>query len=203
MLNLGPFLWLLLLSSSPLGLNRGKLFLSFCFKSSCGIFYVSVLFFAVLIIKLIKAKMFEKTPETAKYPVKLSLKGLLSLVFFLGGIAPHLLQFVKTPVLRQHYVHHNIDIVDQDPLISLSAFVFVGELIAVLSHLVFHRIRYRLDLGGTGCLAKDKKIRHCFRDLSQIEGNDIFTFFSLYCLDDCFKNFRVPVKPGSAAAVAG
>ena len=81
--------------------------------------------------------MFKKTPETAKYPVKLSVPGLfLSLVPFLRGVTPHFLKFIEASVLRQHDVDHYIHIIDQDPLKGLSAFVFIGEFVAMFLHLV-------------------------------------------------------------------
>jgi hypothetical protein len=44
--------------------------------------------------------MFKKTLETVKYTVKLSLFGVLclALVILLGGVTPHILQFVKTTI---------------------------------------------------------------------------------------------------------
>ena len=44
--------------------------------------------------------MFKKTQETVKYTVKLSLFGVLCLplMILLWGIAPHILQFVKTTI---------------------------------------------------------------------------------------------------------
>ncbi len=86
-------------------------------------------------------------------------------------------------------MNDHIYIIDQYPLKGLTAFMLIGKFIAILPHLLFHRIGNRFYLGGTAGFTNDKKIRHCFRYLSQIEGNDIFTFFFLYCLDDGFKNF--------------
>ena len=90
----------------------------------------------------------------------------LSLVLLLGSITPHILQFIKTAIFRQHDVDHYIDIVDEDPLVGLSAFVFIGEFVAILLHFFFHRIGYGFDLGGARCLAYDEKVSYCFRDLS-------------------------------------
>ena len=109
--------------------------------------------------------MFEKNLQTAKYTVKLSVSSVLSVVF-LRGIAPHILQFIETAIFGQHDVDDYIHIIDQDPLIGLSAFVFIGKFITSPFDLLFHRIGYGLYLGGTGCLTDDKEIRYAFRDLS-------------------------------------
>ena len=74
-------------------------------------------------------------------------------MLLLGSITPHVLQFIKTAIFRQHHVDHNIHVIDQNPLIGLSAFVFIGEFFAIRLHLFFYRIRYRLHLGGAGGLA--------------------------------------------------
>jgi len=95
-----------------------------------------------------------------------SVPGGLALMLLLGSITPHVLQFIKTAIFGQHHVDHHIHIIDQNPLIGLSAFVFIGEFIAILLHFIFHRIGYRLHLGGAGSLANDKKIRYCFGYLS-------------------------------------
>ena len=90
----------------------------------------------------------------------------LSLMILLRSITPHVLQFIKTAIFRQHHVDHDIHIIDQNPLVGLSAFVFIGEFIAILPYLFFHRIGNGFYLGGTGGFTNDKKIRYCFRDLS-------------------------------------
>ena len=142
--------------------------------------------------------MFKKTLETAKYTVKLSFPGLLypfpalSLVLFLGCVAPHILQFIKTAIFGQHDVDYDIDIIDQNPLIGLPAFVFIGELIAALFHQFFYGIGYSLYLSGAGSFADDKEICYCFRYFSQIQGNNFLAFFLLDRFDDGFKNFRIP-----------
>lgn len=87
-------------------------------------------------------------------------------MLFLGSVAPHIFQFVKTAIFRQHDVDYDIDVVDQDPLHGLSAFVLIGEFIAALPHFLFHRIGYGLYLGGAACLANDKEIGDGFRYLS-------------------------------------
>ena len=79
-------------------------------------------------------------------------------MFLLGSIAPHIFQLIKTTIFRQHDVDYYIHIIDQDPLHGLSAFVLIGEFIAVLSHFLFHRIGYSLYLGGAAALAYDKKV---------------------------------------------
>ena len=86
-------------------------------------------------------------------------------MFFLGSVAPHIFQFVKTTIFRQHDVDYYIDIIDQDPLHGLSAFVLIGEFIAVLPHFLFHRIGYSLYLGGATRLAYNKKVCYGFRYL--------------------------------------
>ena len=110
--------------------------------------------------------MFEKNLQTAKYTVKLSVFGLLTFVLFLWGVAPHVFQFIKTAVFGQHHVDDHIHIIDQNPMVGLSAFVFIGKFITIRLDLVFYGIGDRLHLGGAGCLADDKKICYCFRDLS-------------------------------------
>lgn len=90
----------------------------------------------------------------------------LSPVNFLGSITPHILQFIKTAIFRQHHVDHYIHIIYQNPLIGLSAFVFIGEFITILPYFLFHRIGYGLHLGGAACLANDKEIRYSLGDLS-------------------------------------
>ena len=87
-------------------------------------------------------------------------------MLLLGSVTPHVLQFIKTAIFRQHHVDHYIHIIDQNPLIGLSAFVFIGEFIAILLHFFFHRIGYGLHLGGAGSLANDKKIGYSFGDLA-------------------------------------
>jgi len=87
-------------------------------------------------------------------------------MLFLRSIAPHIFQFVKTTIFRQHDVDHHIDIIDQDPLQGLSAFVLIGEFIAVLPHFLFNRIGYCLHLGGATCLTYYKKVCYGFRYLS-------------------------------------
>ena len=87
-------------------------------------------------------------------------------MLFLGSIAPHIFQFVKTTIFRQHDVDYDVNIIDQDPLHGLSAFVFVGEFIAVPSHFLFDRIGDSLYLGGATGLANDKKVCDGFRYLA-------------------------------------
>lgn len=111
---------------------------------------------------------------------------------FLRGIAPHIFQFIKAAVFGQHHVDHNIHIIDQNPLIVLSAFMFIGKFITVFPDLFFYGVGDRLYLGGAGCFTDNKEICYCFRDLSEVQGDDIFAFFFLYCFNDCFKDFRTP-----------
>ena len=124
-------------------------------------------------------------------------------MILLGSITPHILQFIKTAIFRQHHVDHDIHIVDQNPLIGLSAFVFIGELVAILPHLFFYGIGDGLYLGGAGGLANDKKVRYCFGDLSQVNRNDLLTLFLLYCFYDGFENLRIPRQPDYAVALTG
>lgn len=87
-------------------------------------------------------------------------------MLFLRGIAPHVLQFIETAIFGQHHVDYYIHIIDQDPLIGLSAFLFIGKFIAIFPDLFLHRIGYGLYLGGAARFTDDKEIRYCFRDLS-------------------------------------
>jgi len=87
-------------------------------------------------------------------------------MLLLGSIAPHIFQFVKTTIFRQHDVDYYIDIIDQDPLHGLSAFVLIGEFIAALPHFLFDRIGYSFYLGGAASLTNDKEVGDGFRYLS-------------------------------------
>jgi len=66
--------------------------------------------------------------------------------------------------------------------------MLIRKLFALLTHFLFHGIRYRFDLGGASGFTNNEKISHCFRYLSQIEGYDMLRFLFLYCLDDCLKD---------------
>ena len=57
---------------------------------------------------------------------------VLPCMFFLGGVAPHIFQFIKTTAFWHHDMDHYIHIIDQYPLQGLCAFVFVGEFATVL-----------------------------------------------------------------------
>ena len=127
----------------------------------------------------------------------------LSFVVILGSVAPHVFQLVETPIFRQHHVDHNVDIIDQNPLKGLSAFMLIGEFIAIPLHFLFHLVGYRLYLGSAGGLTNDKKIRDRFRYLSEIEGDDIFTLLFLYCFDDGFENFRILRQSDYTVTLAG
>ena len=109
-------------------------------------------------------------------------------MILLRGIAPHVLQLVKTTIFGQHHVDHDIHIIDQYPLVGLSAFVFIGKFIAIFSHFFFNGIGDSLYLGGAGPLADDEKVRYCFWYLPKVEGNDIFAFLLLDRFYDVFKN---------------
>jgi hypothetical protein len=149
--------------------------------------------------------MFKKTLETVKYTVKLSVFGVLCLplMILLRGITPHILQFVKATIFGQHHVDYDIHVIDQYPLVSLSAFVFIGKFIAIFTHLFFNGIGDSLYLGGTGALTDDEKVRYCFGYLSKVEGNYVITFLLLDRFYDIFKNFRISCQPHYAIALPG
>jgi len=130
-------------------------------------------------------------------------RDLLVFMLLLGGVAPHVFQFVKTAAFRQHDVNDDIYIVDQYPLHGGPAFMLIGKLIAIFSHFLLYRIRYCFDLSSTAGFTNNKKIRHRFRYLSQIEGYDVMGFLFLYRLDDSFEDLRVPIQPDYAAAFTG
>ena len=113
-------------------------------------------------------------------------------MLFLWGVAPHIFQFIKTAVFGQHHVDDDIHIIDQDPLVGLSAFVFIGKFVTIVLDLILYGVGDGLHLGGAGSFADDKEICYCFRDLSEVQGDDVFAFFFLYCFNDCFKDFRTP-----------
>ena len=81
--------------------------------------------------------------------------------------------------------------------------MLIGEFIAIPLHFLFHLVGYRLYLGSAGGLTNDKEVRNRLRDLSKIEGDDIFTFLFLYRFDDGFENFRVLRQSDYTVALAG
>ena len=66
--------------------------------------------------------------------------------------------------------------------------MLIRKLVAIFSYFLLYRIRYCSYLSSTAAFANNKKIRHRFRYLAQIEGNNVMGFFFLYRLDDCFED---------------
>jgi len=66
--------------------------------------------------------------------------------------------------------------------------MLIRKLLAIISHFFLHPVRYCFDLSRTAGFADDKKIRHRFRYLSQIEGYDVVGFLFLYRLNDSFED---------------
>src|SRR5690349_19745604 len=78
-------------------------------------------------------------------------------VFHQWSITPHFLQLVKFSWFRQHNVYYDVNVIDEDPLLSLPAFMFIGCLLAFFLHILFHKVRNRLKLCVIICFADDKK----------------------------------------------
>lgn len=114
------------------------------------------------------------------------------------GVAPHFFQLIKFTGVGQHYMHHNVYIIYQYPLLRRAAFLFVGELVTVFFYLVLYRICNGLKLRVGGSFADDKKICYCFRYFTQIETYNFLAFFFLDGIDDALKNFAAASKPGRA-----
>lgn len=81
--------------------------------------------------------------------------------------------------------------------------MLIRELIAIPPDFLFYLVGYRLDLGGAGGLANDKKVRYRFRYLPEIEGDDMLALLFLYCFDDGFENFRILRQSDYTVALAG
>lgn len=90
----------------------------------------------------------------------------LPIVLLGNGVAPHIFQFVKFPVLRKHYVYHHVHIVDQYPLGRLEPFMMIGLLVAMDPYLVFYIVGNGSYLGLIGRLTDNKEIGHRLIDLS-------------------------------------
>ena len=124
-------------------------------------------------------------------------------MFFQRGIAPHFFQFIKLAGLRAHYVHNDINIVDEHPLQVLFAFVAIGNFTGFFLYFFFHRIGdgsyLRLVIG----FADDEKVGNGLRYLTQIKRYNVFAFFILNSPDDALVNFRGFGKPGGRFFTGG
>ena len=61
-------------------------------------------------------------------------------MFHHGCIAPHFFQLVKLPGFGQHNMNNYIDVINQDQLLTLPAFVFVSCLKTFLFYIGFYKI---------------------------------------------------------------
>jgi BirA family biotin operon repressor/biotin-[acetyl-CoA-carboxylase] ligase len=88
-------------------------------------------------------------------------------------------------------------------LLGLPAFLFIGQFKAVFFNLKLHEVGNSTNLIRVGCLANDKKIGNSFRNFSQIQACNFFSFFILNSPNDGFENLAVAGKPGDAISTGG
>ena len=88
-------------------------------------------------------------------------------------------------------MHHHIHIVYQYPLLRGKAFVLIGCFTRLKLHLLFHKVCDGPYLCVGICFANNEEIGHCFGDLAQVQGYDIFPLFILNGLYDGGKNLTV------------
>src|ERR1043165_592072 len=104
------------------------------------------------------------------------------------SIAPHFIKRIKFTGFREHYMHHNTYIIDQNPLQSLVSFVFVSVFVAVFFYFFLYKFANGPHLLGVACLAYHKKVRYGLIYFSKVKRNNFFTLLFLNCVYDCFEN---------------
>src|SRR5690349_9736804 len=109
-------------------------------------------------------------------------------MFFKGCIMPHFFQFVKFTGFRQHNMNHNIYKIDQYPMGSLEPFRMIGLFTHSYLHMLLYEVRNCFNLGSTGGFADDKEISNSFGNFSQIQRNNMLSFFLLNGVDYGFEN---------------
>ena len=88
-------------------------------------------------------------------------------------------------------MNNDIHVVDQDPLLCLPALVFIGHFPAFFFQICFNKICNGFQLGSIASLANYKKIGHGFGYFTEVEAYDLFTFFLLDGMNDCFEDLTV------------
>ena len=103
-------------------------------------------------------------------------------------VVPHLFELIELSCFGLHNMYHYVHVIDEHPLQMLIAFVFIRVFAAKLLYLILYILADRPDLCVAGCLADHKEISYSFRYFPEVERNNVFAFFILYCFYDGFEN---------------
>lgn len=122
-----------------------------------------------------------------------NLKQGLIVVLFHRRVAPHLFELVKLTAFRHHYVNNDVHVIDQDPLQVLLSFVMIRGFAAVLFDGIFYGLGDCPDLGLVIRFANDEKIGNSFGYFPEVERYYVLTLLTLYCPNNGFVDFRIPV----------
>ena len=115
----------------------------------------------------------------------------LVIVFHRGCIAPEFFEAIEFTWFGKHDMNYHIHIVDEDPLFGLPAFMLERNFAAIIFYSFFNIIGNGFLLVVIIGLADDKKIGNRFGNFPEIEANDLFSFFLLDGVNDCFENLTV------------
>lgn len=90
-------------------------------------------------------------------------------------------------------MNYDVHVIDQDPLQVLLSFVMIGRFAAVLFDGIFYGIGDSPDLGLAIRFANDEKIGNSFGYFPEVERYYVLTLLTLYCPNNGFVDFRIPV----------
>lgn len=103
------------------------------------------------------------------------------------GIAPHIFQPEMLPGFLMHDVDYYVYIVHYHPLQGLKSFFMVYIFSGSIFYLILYGICYGFYLCSTASRADNEEISYGFRNIFQVETNNISPFLILNGFDDKFE----------------